>query len=468
MKSKHDVIIVGAGPAGTATAIQLAIMGLNVAIVERYPFPRTHVGICLSDRTLALLQYLGLGDEFHQAQFWQRNLTAVSWGRSETQFVPQPGFHVNRGVLDQLLLNKAEEAGVSVYQPAQMLKTQSLKHSGWQMTIEQAGKRQVLTGQFIVDASGRHSAFRVPTIKDSPSLLAIHAGWELKIVPEFDGLIESGEEAWLWYAQTARDKAVVSVFCDPRHVKSEKHENLQAHYEHLLQQFPLLQPHKMGQQCTETKACDASSYHSADPISNQHIRVGDACISVDPLSSQGVHLALLSALQAAVVVHTILKKPENTELAKQFFNIRMTERIKQFQEKTRNEYSRISIVRPEAFWHERGGNTKVVEPSITLPPTLSEPAQPHIQVQLSPDTQIEKSPVLDGVFVEEQQVLKHPNIDEAVAYLDGVNLIALLSVLPQKLSYAAIPSLWEKQIAPSQGQKITSWLWEKRILIEAN
>ena len=59
--AEHDVVILGAGPAGTSAAIRLAQMGLDVGVVERRRFPRSHVGICISDETVALIDYLGLG-----------------------------------------------------------------------------------------------------------------------------------------------------------------------------------------------------------------------------------------------------------------------------------------------------------------------------------------------------------------------------------------------------------------------
>ena len=67
LATEHDVIIVGAGPAGASTAIRLAVIGLDVAIVERLQFPRPHVGICLSDQTLALLDYL---DRLERTSEW--------------------------------------------------------------------------------------------------------------------------------------------------------------------------------------------------------------------------------------------------------------------------------------------------------------------------------------------------------------------------------------------------------------
>ncbi len=56
-----DVIVVGAGPAGSAAAIAAAAGGLKVLLVERAAFPRYKVcGCCLNPSSLAMLRHCGL------------------------------------------------------------------------------------------------------------------------------------------------------------------------------------------------------------------------------------------------------------------------------------------------------------------------------------------------------------------------------------------------------------------------
>ena len=51
----YDAVVVGAGPAGTMTALELARRDLSVLVVERQPMPRWKVcGACLSPGTLGL------------------------------------------------------------------------------------------------------------------------------------------------------------------------------------------------------------------------------------------------------------------------------------------------------------------------------------------------------------------------------------------------------------------------------
>ena len=464
--AEHDVVIFGAGPGGTSAAIRLAQMGLDVGVIERRRFPRSHVGICIADETVALIDYLGLGHEFSSARFWRRNLTAVRWADSETRLVPQTGYHVDRAVLDQLMLCRSRSAGVTVYQPVQVLEVE-LRDSGWRVAVASDERRQLLKARFIVDAAGRRAAIRGARIKDSPPLVSLHANWTLQAVPEFDGLIESGEDAWLWYAQTASDRAVVSVFCDPRRLKASKKDSLQTSYMHLLGQFRALQPELLREQRSAPQACDAASQHAADPIGDRYIRVGDSCFSVDPLSSQGVHLALQSGLQGAIIVNTILKKPENTEAARNFFRTRVTERVGRYTRRTKQEYSRVSEKRGDSFWHERSGDAPVVEYQGSYPPPESSLRAPSGQVTVSPDATLDAAPVIDGIFVEVRQIIRHPNIEGGLAYVEGVDLVRLLSALPPKFAYCDIPTLWRDHIPLATGSRIASWLWSKRILVEA-
>lgn len=462
--AEHDVVILGAGPAGTAAGIQLAQMGLDVGIAEHRSFPRSHVGICISDETVAVISFLGLEHAFAEARFWRRTLTAVRWGYAETRLVPQQGYHVDRAILDQLMLDRSRSAGARVYQPFTVLKVEPLEGSGWRVAIGDGDRCQVLKARFLVDATGRRPALRGARVKDGPPLVALHASWRLAGTAEFDGLIEAGEDAWLWYAQTARDQAVISVFCDPRHLKVSKWGGLQARYSGLLRQFRALKLDQLGHQCSDPQACDATSQHAEDPLGERYIRLGDSCFSVDPLSSQGVHLALQSGLQGAVIVNTLLNKPGNTAAARGFFRTRVAERVARYAARTRQEYGRVSTTWPNAFWHERAGDTPVAETHRSDPPLELSPSR---QLVVSADATFDAEPVIDGTFVEFRPVVRHPNIDGGIAYVEGADLVRLLAALPTRFSYSDIPMIWRDHVPLATGSRIASWLWNRRVLVQA-
>jgi hypothetical protein len=87
-------------------------------------------------------------------------------------------------------------------------------------------------------------------------------------------------------------------------------------------------------------------------VGERLLRVGDAAFALDPLSSQGVQHALSSAGQAAIVIHTILARPENATWAKAFFRERHHEMIDRHRASCAALYSRQNRFETP-FWQER-------------------------------------------------------------------------------------------------------------------
>jgi flavin-dependent dehydrogenase len=125
-RTTFDAVIVGAGPAGSTAALQLARAGWSVALVERQRFPRRKVcGECIAASNLPLLQALGIGDEVHaRAGPELRRVTLLQGDRAVTAELPAAdhehfawGRALGREALDGLLLEQARAAGASVFQP---------------------------------------------------------------------------------------------------------------------------------------------------------------------------------------------------------------------------------------------------------------------------------------------------------------------------------------------------------------
>ena len=126
VNTTYDAIIVGAGPAGSTAAILLAAAGWTVALVEKQPFPRRKVcGACISATNLPLLETLGIGDTFAQRAGPELREVALYCG-DRVVHAPLPaasnarhpwGRALGREAFDLLLLERAREVGVSVWQP---------------------------------------------------------------------------------------------------------------------------------------------------------------------------------------------------------------------------------------------------------------------------------------------------------------------------------------------------------------
>jgi len=120
-----DAIVIGGGPAGSATALILARDGWSVALLERKQFPRRKVcGEYLSATNLPHLEHLGVGDIFFdQAGPPVRRVGLFAGSAMVTAQLPRPrgirewGRALSRERLDTLLLNEARRAGATVLQP---------------------------------------------------------------------------------------------------------------------------------------------------------------------------------------------------------------------------------------------------------------------------------------------------------------------------------------------------------------
>ena len=124
VEASTDVLVVGAGPAGSAAAAWAARYGLDVVLADKASFPRDKAcGDGLTPRAIAELRHLGLGD-------WLRGRPA-NWGLRAAGFgqelylpwpggsLPAQGSAVPRTELDAVIREVALASGATPLQGAQ-------------------------------------------------------------------------------------------------------------------------------------------------------------------------------------------------------------------------------------------------------------------------------------------------------------------------------------------------------------
>jgi geranylgeranyl reductase family protein len=118
-----DVIVVGAGPAGSAAAYYLASAGLDVLVLEKSTFPREKVcGDGLTPRAVKALTAMGVPTGPGNGWLRNRGLRIIGGGyRAEVPWpdlssFPAYGLVRTRLDFDQLLASHAEKAGARIRQ----------------------------------------------------------------------------------------------------------------------------------------------------------------------------------------------------------------------------------------------------------------------------------------------------------------------------------------------------------------
>lgn len=436
-------------------------MGHDVCILEAKLFPRTHVGICLSDESDSLLDYIGVKAAMEQCAFYKRETTLVKWEHDEPVLTAQPGYHADRGQFDQVLLQNAISSGVKVIQPARV-KNLLPFGTGWKISYESAGKQEELTARFVVDASGSGHILPGKRIKTAPSLFAMHAVCCFKKMPDHDGFIEAAKDSWLWFARLNEQEALVTLFAEPKRFLKSGTQQIETYYLETLRHYSLLRPYELDHIKGQVEGCEAGSRFSADPVGLNFIRVGDTNVKIDPVSSQGVHLAMLSGLQAAVVVNTIIKKPADSLCAIDFYRSRQKERIEQYSKKTASVYKQVSKYSTNHFWQSRSlyGNEEMPVPeAVADMPVESEP------VQLSENICIKSVPVMKDDFITGLPALHHPSLKRPVTYLSGHEIVPLLFDIRPGKQAGDIISDWSPKLSPDLSVEIFSWLWKRGIIV---
>lgn len=309
-----DVVILGGGPAGCATALALKQRGIDrVLVVEATDYRTLRIGESVPPDIRIVLGRLGLWRDFVADGHEPCLGSCSSWGADElgyNDFLFNPlgnGWHLDRRRFDAMLARKVVECG-AVLRPRTRTGACEAAPDGFLLRLDgEADARREVSARFVVDASGHRTGFARNMGASRlflDQLLSVTTFFDL-CGADFTRLtmLEAVEYGW-WYAAKLPDRRLaVAVASDPQ----------------IIRQLALRMPPDFLGSLARTRhiadavagsrlingslsICAAPSFALNRSAGERWLAVGDAASAYDPISSQGIHKALSDGIAAAEAI----------------------------------------------------------------------------------------------------------------------------------------------------------------------
>ena len=465
MHGTTDICIIGGGPAGSVLAARLAQLGHDVCLVERAVFPRRHLGESLSPGVLPLLSTVGVHTAIASAGFTPVRSVTVDWdqGLQRREDPVGRGLLVDRGHFDRLLFDHARAIGVRVFQPARVA-AKVLHESGWHLRIHADGRALELRAAFLAEATGRAALLGGHRRPTGCRTVALHAYWQGRDLPT-QPRIQSGSAEWYWGVPLPDGVYNTLVFVDAARFRRTRASLLTTGFRALIEGSGLLADCPDAHLLGRVFAADDTPYLGAENVTMRSIKAGDAALALDPLSSSGVQKAIQTALSGAVVVNTLLRKPERSEAALRFYRDRLREASERHRLWAVGHYGRVAARRAGEFWRDRAGAPPSLAPAMFSHGPAAGPAPNEAPLVLSPKVGFDELPCLEGSFVRVKAAVRHPALEGPVAYLGDWELAPLLQQVRAGMTSHQIALAWAPAIPLDAAREIARWLVVNGILV---
>ena len=361
-KQMNDVIVIGAGPAGTACARKLAESGFSVEVFDK----RAEIGSpkrCGEGLSESSQDFVGkIPDRCIARKIKGARLYAPD-GRYLDAILSEGGFVLERKVFDKWLAEKAVKAGAAV-QANTFISDLVKDDMGYFTGI----KGEFLDNEFekkakvVVCATGAESPLRNKALGvfSKVNLIDSCIQYEMTnidVVPDLIHIYLSSVLAprgYVWVFPKGGHKANVGIGIIPQNKKPKAY----------MDEFLKLHPEISKGSILEVNAgCVPVGGMVKDMVANGFVLCGEAANHVNPIHGGGIKEAVMSGQMAANVIAECLKKNDVSKKALSKFN--------------------------RVWWKERGNHLKRVEKLRETLEKLSDADLNDLVDALEPDDIIE-------------------------------------------------------------------------------
>jgi geranylgeranyl reductase family protein len=311
---KHfDVAIIGAGPAGSSAAIQLAAKGYSVALLDKEQFPREKLcGDFLNPVNWPTLRELKVEQAVLACPHEKISIFRFTSFSGEEAEIPLPagrdeavvGLGLSRCDLDYVLLKRAKSLGVTVLDGCKPKELERESH-GWRLKIDKPRVLGELGARMLIGADGRNSWVAHHLRLADPSTIrgqAVGFQFRLKCGNRSTGKVEIHlfPGGYAGVVGLGGDTITLGLAIEKHRLLDGRLE--ESLLESILPQNPWLKEILRSARVVEMRSTYPVYFPPRRVYADGVLLVGDAARVNEPVTGEGIYFALKSGVFAARTV----------------------------------------------------------------------------------------------------------------------------------------------------------------------
>jgi flavin-dependent dehydrogenase len=314
-----EILIVGAGPAGSVAAGLLRKQGRQVLVLEKETFPRFSIGESLLPQSMEYIEEAGMLQPIVEAGFQYKNGAAFARGDDYTKFDFRQKFsegwattyQVQRADFDDILAGCAAKAGADVRFRHEVLSVDVESAQPSVVVRSPEGEEYRVEAKFLLDASGFARILPRMLKLETPSRFPVRGALFTHVkdgIPlgEFDRnkilvtVHPKHKDVWFWTIPFSNGRCSLGVVAPLEYFDAYKHADETANLKAIVGEDPGLSTLlAKAEWDTPSRKITGYSANVASLWGRNYALLGNAGEFLDPVFSSGVTIAFKSASLAA-------------------------------------------------------------------------------------------------------------------------------------------------------------------------
>ena len=314
-----DVIIIGGGLAGLCNAIHISKLGKKVVLIEKNEYPKHKVcGEYISNEVLPYFGFLDINPfDFGAVKIKNFQLSTTK-SKLISARLPLGGFGISRHQLDFVLLEKAQENGVTILKDTVL----NIKFSNDVFSVE-TKENKTLSSKITIGAFGKRSLLDVKMERKFIQKKAPYLGVKIHVRGDFpEDLVALHNFKGGYCGVSKVENNAINLCYITNYTSFKKYKNIEDFQEQVVFKNKFLKGIFQNSEAVFEKPLTISqiSFETKKPIENHILMCGDSAGMIHPLCGNGMSMAIQSAQLASVLILNYLNGDLNSrkELEKQY------------------------------------------------------------------------------------------------------------------------------------------------------